>query len=55
VEGDAFAVRALFDDRYRVAAASVVAQTPARSAIICLLQSGSLRYYADFYSWLRSA
>jgi hypothetical protein len=47
VEGDAFAVKALFDDRYRVAAASVAAQTPTRSAIISLLQSGSLRYYAN--------
>jgi hypothetical protein len=47
VQGDAFALKALFDDRYRVAAATAAARTPSQSAIICLLQSGSIRYYAD--------
>jgi hypothetical protein len=47
VRGDAFTLRRLFADRYQEAAATVTAQTPRRAAVLCLLQSGSLRYYAD--------
>jgi hypothetical protein len=47
VQGDAFAVKVLFYDRYQAAAATAASLTPRQSAIVCLLQSGSLRYYAD--------
>lgn len=47
VRGDAFALKALFDDRYRLAAATTRARTDDRAVVLCLLQSGSLRRYAD--------
>ena len=45
--GGAFNLQELFEDRYVVASRGVSDNTPAASGIICLLQSGSLRFYAN--------
>jgi hypothetical protein len=45
--GAAFNLHELFEDRYVVASRGVSDHTPAASGIIGLLQSGSLRFYAN--------
>ena len=45
VTHDAFSLRRLFTDRYVEAASGIRARTPADAAVVCLLQSGSLREY----------
>ena len=47
VHGDAFALKRLFVDRYVVAASAIAARTSATDVVVSVLQSGSLRLYAD--------
>jgi hypothetical protein len=47
LHGDAFRLRALFGDRYRLAARAIAERTPEKSAILSVLQSGSLRHYGQ--------
>jgi hypothetical protein len=47
VHGDAFALKRLFVDRYVLAASEIAARTSAADVVVGVLQSGSLRLYAD--------
>jgi hypothetical protein len=46
-QGDAFRLKTLFRERYIDVARAVRQRTNPKSAIICLLESGSLRYYTN--------
>ena len=47
VHGDAFALKRLFHDRYVTAAGQIAERTSAAAVVVGLLQSGSLKLYAN--------
>jgi len=47
VRGDAFALKRGFRERYQTVGEFVASHTPEHAAVMCVLQSGSLRYYAQ--------